>query len=854
MSDVATDTLEDPLRAGVGDSVGYATRERRGAFRWRGHPHLGAFCVFALVIGGIYSQVLDGTRSLITNGPWSQPLFVVDALAGGPATAPLTHLAASAWLHLHLPIVDPFQGYGIPLLADQGVPVYPPEVFAHLLFTGNYSAWLVINLVALAFGVYLLARAFGQGFFAAIAAGFVVALAGAAPPNVNMSMLNPLAVLPFVLLAVRYAVDPISEHRRVALLGVATSVALLGLSGFQEVLPLAAVVILVFTVALVVHYRTWERAPRSIVATAGSAVAGAVTGCVGFLPTLPLVHGGTSLNGPASYLAHVPTYWLTTLFFPTITGRSLNQAPADLGNTVGTLGMPLLVLVVVLALVLSLRRAGASTRFYVFPSVVLVVFGVLAYADVGHVLQVMDLPLFDRIRSDRFLQFAWWIPVCLLLGAVISNARALKLRDLGLGLVVAGAIDAYFYERFVHALAADHVATTSAVTHAPIVVGAVVVAFVAAIVAVRVLGPAAAGFAMTAVVLASCVYALPTNFAPSAYGGAVRSVSVPGYTGARGDQLVYFGDRQLPTTQYSVQIYGPLVPQSYAGVTNGLFSAAETGGLGPLYGAVSTLAEVTLTPRALSVLRSLGVDLLVLPAPLSATGFTAVPVCGSASAGTHELVCSLGVAPSAAPSVGYAPQTVYSYRLIGADALVQHASSLVTVGSDSGAIARLSSGLSTAVAAVPSTAYVTTSALHLRAAQGVRGVSRHATTEQVSIVVHAARAGIAVLRGAYSDGMHATVDGRSVQVLPVDGGLWSAVPVGAGTSRVVLHYATTAGLVEFGLGAAGLSLLVLWWIAEAVSGVLRRRGRRRRRPTVRSAIDAYRSVLARVPSGGADAP
>lgn len=790
---------------------------RLRAPRWRHHPHAGAFCLFAVVIGGVYWSVLDGTRSLITNGPFTQPLFVIDPAGGGPVSAPLTRLAASSWLHLQLPVVDPFQGFGISLLSNQGVPVYPPELIAHLLFPGNYSIWLVVNLVALAFGVYLLARAFGQGFFGAMAAGFLVVFAGAAPPNINELVQNPLAVLPFVLVAVRYAIDPDSTYRRVAMLGIATSVALLCLSGFQEVLPLMAVVIVVYTIALLVHYGTWRARPLAIAGAAVSAVAGLAIGSIGILPTLSVVSAGTSVNGPTTYLSHSPTFWLSTLTLPTITGRAMAAVPLDLGNSVNILGTPLLVLAVVLALLIALRQGGAHSRWYVFPSLAFVAFGVLAYANLGHVLQLLDVPLLDRIVSIRFLEIVWWIPLCLLVGAVISDMRVLKWKDVLLALVAAASFDAYFFERFRQALAASHVASGASVAHAPLVAGGVVLVFVAAILALRWVRPGVVGLLLAAVVLASCLYDLPTNFASGSQAGAVAAVKVPGDEPSVGDQLVFFGTRQLPTHQYSVQLWGPLMPKAYRATLAGLFSKAETSGVGPLYLAAPTLGFLTLTPRAVSVLRSMGVDLLALAGPLSGGRISSVPRCGRGSA--HAALCFLGEAPSPTPDLASSPHDTYVYRVAGADPLVQSTATPVPVMSTTVAIQRFSSKLSTAARGIPTPAYVTTSIEHLRAARALRGVSRHATTERVWITLHSASAGVAVLRESYEPGMHATVDGHRAIAFPADGGLWTAVNVGSGTSHIVLDYATTPDLVEFALGAVGLALLALAWAALGVGQV-----------------------------------
>lgn len=826
-----------PTRAAAAPSFRATTgtvTDRLRATRWVRHPHAGAFCLFSLIIGSTYWPVLDGTRSLVTNGPWLNPVFVLDALGGGPIPAPLTRLVAASWLHLRLPVVDPFQGFGIPLLSNQSVAVYPPQVIAHLIFPGNYSIWLVVNLVGLAFGVYLLCRAFGLGFSGAMAAGLLAALAGVVPPNVNNAAPNTLAVLPFVVVAVRYAVDPVSEHRRVAMLGIATSVALLCLSGFQELLPLMVIVIAVYAVALVLHYGTWRARPRLIAGAVGSALAGAAIGSIGIIPTLSVVNAGTSVNTASEHLTHAPTYWLSTLTLPTITGHAMNGAPEGLGDAVYILGTPLLVLVVVLALLVALRRGGEHTRWYVFPSIAFVVFGVLGYADIGHVLQLMGIPLFDKISSIRYLQFAWWVPLCVLLGAVISNARVLAWKDALIGLVIAGAFDAYFYVRLRQALTASHVASDSNVTHAPLVAAAVLLVFVAAVLSVRWLGWGLASLLMAVVVLVSCIYDLPTNFAPARQDRAVATVKVPDSMGSVGDQLALFGilRQQLPTQQYSVQLWGPLVPKAYRATLSRLFSKTQTSGLGPFDVATPTLSALTVTPRAVSVLRSLGVDFLVLASPLSGPGFTSIPSCGDGTSKPEGVLCSLGEVPSSTQSVGFSPRDFFVYRVIGADPLVQPTATPVPVASTEVAIRKVSSKLSTSVSGLSTDAYVTTSAAHLRAARGVRGVSRHANTQEVSITAHSSSSGVVVLRESYEPGLRATVDGRATAAMPVDGGLWTAVDVGSGTSDVVLEYTTTADVVEFGFSAAGLALLALLWMALGASEwrLPRRWARARHRP------------------------
>ena len=324
--------------------------------------HSIAFLFLGLMLCGIYFPVLRGARSLITNSyVHSGPYFVEDPLAGGPITLPLEKLASLSWSHLRLPVIDPFQGYGIPLLANQGVPVYFPQLITHFLFPNNYSIWIVLNLILIAFGSYLLASSFRQNFPGAIAVGVAATLAGVAPPNLNMGMLNPFAVLPFVLLSVRYSLDPESPFHRIGLLGTATSVALLSLSGFQEVLPLLAFVIIVYAIAAILHFHTFQQRRGLILSTAGSGVVGMVIGSIGLIPAFTAVRSGAGFNPPDSYVEHVPSFWLSTLTIPSLTQRAMVDSPQDLGQTVFTLGSPLLILVIALSIALVLRARGEGS-------------------------------------------------------------------------------------------------------------------------------------------------------------------------------------------------------------------------------------------------------------------------------------------------------------------------------------------------------------------------------------------------------------------------------------------------------------------------------------------------------------
>jgi hypothetical protein len=788
------------------------------------HRHSLAFILLSSVICARYFPVLIGDRSLITNGPFHQPFFVGDPLAGGPITFPLERLASISWSHLQLPIIDPFQGYGIPLLANQGVPVYFPQLIVHFLFSGNYSIWIVLNVIAIAFGAYLLASSFGQRFPGAFAVGIAAALVGIVPPNLNMGMLNPFAVLPFVLVAIRYSLDPQTPFRRRGMLGTATSIAMLCLSGFQEVLPFMTFVIMVYAVALVFHLKTFRQRPGIIAWTAFWGFAGAVIGSIGILPTFAAVTHGAGINVSGSYLTHVPGFWLATLTMPSLTEHAMVGSPPDLGQTVWTLGSPIFIVTIVLSLALIVRPAGRAVRWYVCPSVVLVVFGILGYANTFDVLRVFDLPILTYVSSVRFLQFAWWLPWCLLLGAVISNVRHLRWYDATGALVLAGAFDWVFVVKFRDQLVARHLEPYLTQTvHAVMLAGAIAAAFLVVVLLVGWVTPRTASILMTAIVVMSSLYYLPANFYPASSDSAVNSLDIRGVQPPHDTYLSFVGRAPLPTTYYSVQVFSPVIPKPYKDVMSALFSTSETDGYGPIFEQVPTLGLATLSPRLLQVLGSLGVNQFVIKARLPTSTFGVISHCGSLTpVRSQSAVCLLG--PST--NLGGPPASSgFAYELPGASPLVEANAHLVPVTTSNVGLTDLLRHLSSASIAFTDYAYVTADHRALRTARQVLGISRTQTLQSVTFALRSRTAGLVVLRASYFQGMRASVNGRSTSALPVDGGLWTAVDIGAGNSDVVLNYESTADRVELGLAVIGLGALALAWLVLAASSMREKRAR-----------------------------
>jgi hypothetical protein len=797
----------------------------------RRHRHLTALTFFAGVVVVVYFSVILGERSLLTNDLYQAgPRFVVDPYAGGPISLPLEQLATQSWIHLHLPIVDPYQGYGISLLSNQSVPVYPPQLLLQMLLPHNYSIWNLINLVAIAFGVYALASAFGQRFFGALAAGLAAALAGIVPPNLNMAMLNPFAVLPFVLLSIRYAVDPSSRHRPVAVLGCATSVALLSLSGFPEVLPLFAVVIVVYTAAMLWHFKTWQRSRVRIAWTALAGLVGVVIGSVGLLPTFSALGSGSTVNGPGGNLTHVPEYWLSTLTVPTVAGRAMGGQPQDLGHSIWTLGTPVFIATILLAAIVATRPGGRRTGWYIWPSIALVLYGVVAYAGDFHSLSLLSLPVFNAISTFRLLQFAWWIPWCLLLGAVVSNAHLLRWRHLLASFIATVLFDAIFVLQYRHALLGNHM-TSSVIgetTRSTIVALALLGLFLFAAGLRRWIGTNGTAAAMAAVVLGSCLYYLPTNFFPASGGSVVNTFDIAPPHQARGNYLGYFnGVEQQPVSYYSVQIWGPIIPAPYRKVLNAAFSAAQTNGYGPTFDQVPTLGFANVDPHFVSIIGDLGVNTLVTENSLSGSLLGAIPNCARGSGSQNSApLCFLGRTVN---RKGQSGRFEYAYEVVKTSPLVDANAVPIAVSSNSAGLSDFVKEESPASNSLPSRAYVTTTDQLLTPARGVVGVSHVATTQSQTYSVRTRSKGLVVLRTTYLSGLHASVNGQNVTAYPVDGGMWTAVVVPSGRDEIVLDYVGPVEVTEFMLAFLGLFGLLVAWCVLAWTKFGRTRDVRRRR-------------------------
>ncbi len=385
------------------------------------HNHLAAFIFFLLLIGSVYFPVLIGYASLKTYGAWpSGPLFVGDPVAGGPITYPMEQLVARAWATLQLPLWNPYQAYGLTLGGNQGVAWFIPEILMHLLFPHHFSIWNVLRLVLMSQGAYLLARELDRSFFASVLIGLFYALAGPAIPNVNLGMDNTLLVFPYLLIAFRRLVvakSRVDVIRWTALSALAVDCSFL--AGFAEALPLQFLFALLFALSFVPFKSGGLRGAVIVVARGGASLVLGVLGSWISIYTLLLpLRSYFSNQSPNSYMTYVPFRWLATLVDPTFFGYALTAGRFTVGQTVWIMGNPVWAFFLIASALILVRQVQRKTRqpMWLFVSALTVMLGVMGYADMLGILRIFALPPFNLIAMFRFLEFAWWLPSCLVLG------------------------------------------------------------------------------------------------------------------------------------------------------------------------------------------------------------------------------------------------------------------------------------------------------------------------------------------------------------------------------------------------------------------------------------------------------
>jgi hypothetical protein len=584
----------------------------------------------------MYWPIVIGVASLKTASAWPPgPLFVADPVAGGPITMPMEILAAHAWASGQLPLWLPTQGLGLTLGGNQAAAWFLPETAFHIVFPNNFSIWGLARLFGIGMGFYLLARELKIATMAAILVGLLAMLSGPVPPNVNLSMLNPLMVLPFLLI---FTIRLARDKGRYARLTNAAAVALLTVSmltaGFDEVLPLFY---LLDALVFVLSANWWHRELKDgIQATAlflAAGVAGAAGSAIASLTLLAPLTSYFSFQGSASYLSHVPDEWLITLLDPDFFGRGMTAGQGDMGQSVWALGNPILWILVVIAIVGLLRRGHTvvSRRvWWLFVAVTL--FGLLAYSNTLGVLSALQFPPFDLIISVRFLPFMWWPCAALLAGLGLSQLPNTGRPWITISSLIP--IAALVAAAFGAAAGSDPGLLSQSHEYLR---KFLLEAFAALTVSVGVLAIATtvrrrhlAALAWVAG-LASLLTLLPTNYFPAQSGSTPAIQTAARYLRRHGlADGIYTGfgtlDFDMLLSAYGIREiseFGVFYPRSYALALSGLFPSPPPGTNGGVLFFAAPAAQSALAPAAqIGPLAAMGVSGLLSESPIPALSGT----------------------------------------------------------------------------------------------------------------------------------------------------------------------------------------------------------------------------------------
>jgi hypothetical protein len=645
--------------------------KRRGAysFFWRnGVRHVAqASLAFALLLFARYESVVTGARTLMTRGAWpSGPLFVLDPAAGS-LTAPMQQLGAHFWRLGQLPLWLPSEGFGQSLAANQGAVWFPLEVIVHLLVPHDYSVWNLLRLLLLAVGTYGLAREMGVSFAGGLLAGSIAVLGGPVPPNTNLDMLNPLMVLPFLLIVSgRLLTD---ERKLPWACATGLLMALLWLAGFDEVLPLLMVLWAVFCLALLAG-GAWRgglvRCGAWLIATVVAGVAGSA---IATEPLLSSLRSSFSYQSSGSYLTHVPAYWLVTLLNPWAFGRSVAAGPFDMGQSAWIVGNVVMWLLIASA-VAALVRAREPERFWWWGAAALVAVGILGYADVFGILRIFDWPPFDLIVMVRFLPFLWWLPACTLAGYGFDrlDAGASAWLSALSGCLAFGVLGAEVFALHVLIEAGLPVHTVVALRLLGDAVPGMLFAAATAV-AAHVPGAGRRLGVLAVAVLSLWVYT-PANFFSRSSGirrlsAEVAHVSGPNafiFVSGGGTlplQLAGYGDPML-------QAMGVFYPRRYVSLLTASFGSPGNVGQPSsiLFFGAPTLSALPLTSGTVQRLAALGVGTLVTASTVSVGGFTAN---GKYAPRTQAALTALANTYTARPDLQAAfpfPSPTFSLRLL----------------------------------------------------------------------------------------------------------------------------------------------------------------------------------------------
>jgi hypothetical protein len=341
--------------------------------------------------------------------PWADPNSGITAQALG-------HLAATQWLHGHIPWWNPFEGFGAPLIGEmQSAALFPPTLL--LSFSdGQVYFHLVLELIA-GCSTYLLLSELRTSRLVATGGAIAFALCGTfawfyhAPEN-------PVAFLPMLLLGIEYAARRIPAINRIGWITIAVALALSIYAGFPETTYIDGIFAGVWVVARAVELPSSVRT-RFLITTAKGLVVGLLLAAPILVAFVDYLHAATiGANSGQFGRAALPTQGFSQLFVPYIYGPIDAFSNADHTGTLneiwGSVGG------YATASLLALGVIGLYGRRHRFLRIVIVLWLVLA---LGRTYGVPILqPLVNVLPGMKDVAFYRYAPPTWIMALVVLAA------------------------------------------------------------------------------------------------------------------------------------------------------------------------------------------------------------------------------------------------------------------------------------------------------------------------------------------------------------------------------------------------------------------------------------------------
>ena len=274
---------------------------------------------------GAFGRVLLGRRSLVSGDvlyeqlPWSA-IPTAHPPTNATAADPIWQFlgwreqVGAAFSHLRLPLWDPLQGLGAPLLAnDQSAP-FSPFTVVSLLFDPAYgqSVAMLVKLWVAGIGMWLLLRTIGCRGISASVGGVIYACSSYMTVWLGWPNSSVAALMPWLLAAVEAHLGH-HRHRRWALPAVAVLTAVQFLAGHAESSAQFGLSLTAYCVVRTAALRPGRRL-RAAVGLATAALIGLLLAGIQVLPLVDILHHASLTAGRGT--SHLPLHGLVTWLVP----------------------------------------------------------------------------------------------------------------------------------------------------------------------------------------------------------------------------------------------------------------------------------------------------------------------------------------------------------------------------------------------------------------------------------------------------------------------------------------------------------------------------------------------------------